>query len=195
MKTIASYLIITVLTIVLFGALFPLAMTGLGAVIAPDGAAGKPIYKGETLVGYENIGQSFTSDKYFWGRPSAVDYNAAATGGSNLGNGSEELLTLIQERTDKLLASNPEMTKADIPVELITASGSGLDPHITKRAAMLQVKRIAKTRNISEADLVSLISENNQQAFLGIFGPEDIINVLKLNIALDDMTNSVAHID
>ena len=193
MKTFGSYFIITIITIVIFGALYPLAMTGLGSLISPDGAKGKPLYRGETLVGYENIGQSFTSEKYFWGRPSAVDYNAAATGGSNYGNGSPELLALIQERTNTIMASNPGISKADIPVELVTASGSGLDPHISERAAMLQVNRIAKVRNISEEDLKSLISENKHDALLGIFGPKDIVNVLKLNIALDELTNSVAH--
>ncbi len=192
MKNFKSSIVLALSTIIIFGALYPLAMTGLGGIIAPNAAKGKPIYKNETLIGYENVGQSFYSDKYFWSRPSAVDYDASSTGGSNYGNQNPELLKQIEERSQKLLVHNPGVSKADIPVELITASGSGLDPHISKQAALIQVNRIAEIRGIVKEDLVNLINKYNEDAFLGLFGPKDIVNVLKLNIALDQINAEVA---
>lgn len=192
MKNLKSYILLTLITMLVFGALYPLAMTGLGGLISPEGAEGKPIYKGETLIGYENVGQAFYSDRYFWSRPSAVDYDASATGGSNYGNQSPDLLEEVQQRTEKLLQNNSGLKKSDIPVELITASGSGLDPHISKTAAMIQINRISEIRGIAKDDLANLIDRNNEEALLGKFGPENIVNVLKLNIALDEMSSEVA---
>lgn len=192
MKNFKSSIILALITIVIFGALYPLAMTGLGGLISPNAAEGKPIYKNKKLIGYENVGQAFYSDKYFWSRPSAVDYDASSTGGSNYGNQSLDLLKEIEERSQKLLKHNPGLTKADIPIELITASGSGLDPHISKQAALMQVNRIAKIRGIAKEDLVNLINKHNEGALLGLFGPKDIVNVLKLNIALDEISADVA---
>ncbi|GGE26354.1 potassium-transporting ATPase subunit KdpC [Psychroflexus planctonicus] len=191
MKNLKSYIIITLITMLVFGALYPLAMTGLGGLISPEGAEGKPIFKGETLIGYENVGQAFYSDKYFWSRPSAVDYDASSTGGSNYGNQSPDLLEEVQQRTEKLLQNNPGLEKSEIPVELITASGSGLDPHISKTAAMIQINRISEVRGIAKEDLTNLVNKHNEDALLGIFGPKDIVNVLKLNIALDEMSTEV----
>lgn len=193
MKNLKSNIILTIITIVLFGALYPLAMTTLGSLISPSGAEGKPIYMDDKLIGFENVGQAFYSDNYFWSRPSAVDYDASSTGGSNYGNQSPELLKSIEERTQKLMQHNPGLAKSDIPVELITASGSGLDPHISKQAALIQVNRISKVRNIAREDLVHLINKHNEDALLGLFGPKDIINVLQLNIALDEMDSQVAY--
>lgn len=135
---------------------------------------------------YANIGQTFNEDKYFWSRPSAVDYNAAGSGGSNKAATSKEYLQQVQARIDTFLVHNPDVKKSEIPVDLITASGSGLDPHISVQAAKVQVKRIAKIRGIAEGNLEQLILANVETPFLELFGPEKI-NVLKINIALDEL--------
>ncbi|MNY41005.1 Potassium-transporting ATPase C chain [compost metagenome] len=135
---------------------------------------------------YANIGQSFTDDKYFNSRPSAVGYNAAGSGGSNKGPSNEEYLGVVQARIDTFLLHNPGVQKADIPVELVTASGSGLDPDISEKAALVQVKRIAKLRNLPEHKLQQLVNEHIQGPLLGLLGPKKI-NVLKLNLALENL--------
>lgn len=135
---------------------------------------------------YENVGQSFTSDKYFNSRPSAVGYNAAGSGGSNKGPSNPEYLAEVQARIDTFLAHNPEVNKDDLPSDLFTASGSGIDPHISVQAAKVQVKRIAKIRNINSESLYRLIEKQTEKPFIGLFGTEKI-NVLKLNLALDDL--------
>lgn len=187
MKTLRNILVLTFLSLLLFGIAYPLAMTGVGQLIAPEAANGKPIYKNETLVGFENIGQSFNSSRYFWSRPSAVAYDASSTGGSNLGPTNPEFLALVQKRIDTLLAYHPGLTKNEIPVDLVTTSGSGLDPHISREAALIQVNRLAEARNLSVEALKNLIDEHTEGALLGIAGPENFINVLKLNLSLDQM--------
>lgn len=135
---------------------------------------------------YANIGQNFSSAKYFHGRPSAVDYNAAGSGGSNKGPGNEEYLETVQKRIDALKMQNPGMREAEVPVELVTASGSGLDPDISPNGALYQAKRIAKERNLSEEEVNNLIKNQTEKPWLGLFGPAKV-NVLKLNIALDQL--------
>ncbi|PWN68821.1 K(+)-transporting ATPase subunit C [Chryseobacterium phosphatilyticum] len=141
-------------------------------------------YKGQKF--YANIGQEFKSEKYFHGRPSTVNYNAAGSGGSNKGPSNEEYLETVQKRIDTLRMQNPEMGKDKVPVELATASGSGLDPDISQEGALYQAKRIAKVRNLSEEQIKSLINAQTEKPFLGLFGPSKL-NVLKLNIALDQL--------
>lgn len=138
-------------------------------------------YKGQKF--YANIGQSFTSPKYFQGRPSAVDYNAAGSAGSNKGPSNEEYLQIVQKRIDTLKIQNPEMQNVKVPVELVTASGSGLDPDISPEGALYQAKRIAKERNIPLQKIEDLIKNQTEKPF---FGPSKI-NVLKLNIALNEL--------
>jgi len=133
---------------------------------------------------YINIGQSFISDKYFWPRPSAVEYNAAGSGGSNYGPSNPQHLQEVQARIDTFLIHNPGVQKSEIPSDLVTASGSGIDPHISVQAAKIQLKRIAHSRNISEKDLAQLIERNTEKPLLGLFGTERV-NVLKLNLELD----------
>ena len=133
---------------------------------------------------YENVGQSFRSDKYFNSRPSAVDYNAAGSGGSNKGPSNPEYLAQVQARIDTFLVHNPGVEKSAIPSDLVCASGSGLDPNISVQAAKVQVKRIAKIRSISVAELEELIALYTEAPLLGALGTEKI-NVLKLNLALD----------
>jgi len=133
---------------------------------------------------YENIAQNFSDDKYFWSRPSAVNYNAAGSGGSNKSPSNPDYLATVQERIDSFLVHNPNIRKEDIPSDLVTASGSGQDPNITIQGALVQVSRIAKARNISPDNLKTLVHQNIEKPLLGLFGTEKI-NVLKLNIALN----------
>lgn len=133
-----------------------------------------------------NIGQAFTEDQYFWSRPSAVDHDAAGSGGSNYGPTNPDHLAEVQARIDTFLKHNPSIEKADIPADLVTASGSGLDPHISVPAAKVQVKRIAEVRNISENVLTQLIDKHTEKPLFGWLGTERI-NVLKLNLDLDNL--------
>lgn len=135
---------------------------------------------------YENIGQGLSSDRYFLSRPSSVDYNAAGSCGSNKGPSNPEYLAQIQARMDSFLLHHAEVSKEQIPSDLVTASGSGLDPNISVQSAKLQVKRIAKMRNINESTIQKMIEQQTEKPDLGIFGIEKI-NVLKLNIALDKL--------
>lgn len=171
-------------TLLLFGFAYPLLTFGIGR-LAPDAAAGLPLYRGDTLAGYRNIGQDFRSPHYFHGRPSAVGYNAAATGGSNYAPSNPEFLAVVQSRIDTLTTRNPGLKREEIPVELVTASGGGLDPHITRRGALLQVPRIAAARGVPEDVLQSLVESYVEGPWLGMFGPGDRVNVLLLNLALD----------
>jgi K+-transporting ATPase ATPase C chain len=155
------------------------------AQTAPNKGNGFVIKK-EGKTYYANIAQKFTDDKYFWSRPSAVDYNAAGSAGSNKGPTNPDYLAVVQERIDTFMAHNPDVKKLDIPSELVTASGSGLDPDISTQGAMVQVARIAKIRNISADAVTALIKKQTQKPLLGILGPEKI-NVLKLNIELDNI--------
>lgn len=135
-----------------------------------------------------NIGQTFTSDKYFWSRPSAVSYDAAGSGGSNYGPSNPDHLAEVKARIDTFLVHNPGVAKSEIPSDLVTASGSGLDPHISVQAAKVQVKRIAAIRNISENSLQQLIEKRIEKPLFGLFGTERI-NVLRLNLDLDNLKN------
>ncbi len=144
------------------------------ALMAPNNG------KGDNRI----IGQSFTDDKYFWSRPSAVSYNAAGSAGSNKGPSNPDYLATVQARIDSFKVHNPGVATAEIPVELVTASGSGLDPHISPKAALVQVSRIAKIRNITEERLKNIISQHTEKGFLGIFGTERV-NVLSLNKSID----------
>ncbi|MDN5478110.1 MAG: potassium-transporting ATPase subunit C, partial [Chryseobacterium sp.] len=135
---------------------------------------------------YANIGQEFKSEKYFHGRPSSVNYNAAGSGGSNKGPSNKEYLETVQKRIDTLKMEHPGMANTKVPVELVTASGSGLDPDISEEGALYQVKKIAEVRNISEEKVRDLVKNQTEKPFLGLLGPSKI-NVLKLNIALDQL--------
>ncbi|PWW14281.1 MULTISPECIES: potassium-transporting ATPase subunit KdpC [unclassified Chryseobacterium] len=162
-----------------------LAVVYGGSKILPNNGNGEIVYnKGQKF--YANIGQEFKSEKYFHGRPSSVNYNAAGSGGSNKGPSNKEYLEIVQKRIDTLKMDNPEMGNAKVPVELVTASGSGLDPDISQEGALYQAKRIAKVRSLSEELIKSLINNQTEKPFLGLFGPSKV-NVLKLNIALDQL--------
>jgi K+-transporting ATPase ATPase C chain len=147
---------------------------GFGQLVGPNHAKGD----------FENIGQAFKQDKYFNSRPSAIDYNAAGSAGSNKGPSNPDYLALVQTRIDTYMVHNPEVKKEEIPAELVLASGSGLDPNISPKGALVQVKRIAKVRNLSEQKITTLVNEYTEMPFLGLFGTSKV-NVLKLNTALD----------
>lgn len=157
------------------------AMIAAIGKLAPGGGDGEKLTVNGKVVGYERIGQKFTDDKYFWGRPSAVDYNAAGSAGSNKGPSNPDYLKIVQERIDSFLIHNPGITKEQIPAEMVTASGSGLDPDISPASAYIQVKRIAAVRGLSEDKVRSLVDQHVEKNFVG----PHVINVLKLNIAID----------
>lgn len=184
-KYLLPSLKLTLVMIILCSVLFPLLIAGI-AKLAPGGGKGETLKVNGKVVGYAKVGQKFTEDKYFWGRPSAVDYNAAGSGGSNKGPSNPDYLKTVQDRVDSFLVHNPGVSKAEIPTDLVTASASGLDPNISVQAAKVQVKRIAKIRNIAEGNVEQLIISNTETPLAGMFGPEKI-NVLKLNIALDNL--------
>lgn len=151
--------------------------------LAPGGGEGKKLTANGKVVGYEDIGQRFTADKYFWGRPSAVDYNAAGSGGSNKATSNPAFLKTVQERIDTFLAHNPGITSEQIPAEMVTASGSGLDPHITPAGAYIQVARVARARGLNAAKIRSLVEQYIETNPIG----PDKVNVLKLNMAADQL--------
>jgi len=185
MKEFSKALRLTIVLILFFGVCYPLFIWAIGRII-PQSADGLPIEKNGKLIGYENIGQSFSADNYFWGRPSAVGYNAASTGGSNQGPTNPAHLELVKVRIDSFLVHNPGVKASDIPADLVTASGGGLDPHITPESALIQVKRVAAARNIDEAKVRGLVEANIEEPALHIFGTRHV-NVLKLNLALDEV--------
>ncbi len=184
-KYLLPSLKITGIFIVILAVLYPMFIAGISK-FAPGGGKGETISVNGKVVGYANIGQKFTADKYFWSRPSAVDYNAAGSAGSNKGPSNPEYIKTVQDRIDTFLVHNPSVKKEEIPSELVTASGSGLDPDVSPEGAYVQVTRIAKTRNISEEKIKEIISNQIQQPLLGLFGPRKV-NILKLNIALNEL--------
>jgi K+-transporting ATPase ATPase C chain len=171
---------------VLLGLVYPAAITGVSRVLFPAQAAGSLVHDGGRVVGSSLIGQPFDDPRYFWGRPSAtapVPYNAAASSGSNLGPFNPALRDAVEARVAALHAADPD-NKAPVPVDLVTASASGLDPHISPAAAYYQVPRVARARSLSEARVRSLVGKAIERRRLGVIG-EPRVNVLLLNMALD----------
>lgn len=179
---IMMLLFLTVLT----GLVYPLGITAIAQLLFPYQANGSLIVKDGHVLGSSLIGQPFDDPKYFWSRPSATSpypYNAAASAGSNLGPTNDALITAVRGRIDALKAADPGNT-ARVPVDLVTASGSGLDPHISPAAAEYQLQRVARRRGIDEQIVRRLVSEQTEGRQWGIFG-EPRVNVLMLNLALD----------
>jgi K+-transporting ATPase ATPase C chain len=176
---------LTIVCIVVFIIIYPLLIFGI-AQAAPNTGKGETVSLNGKVVGYKSEGQKFTADKYFNSRPSAVDYNAAGSAGSNKGPTNPDYLKTVQERIDTFLVHNPGVKKEEISSELVTASGSGLDPDLSPAAAKVQVKRIAAVRKKDESKLMALVVTHTQKPLLGLFGTEKV-NVLELNIALDEL--------
>ncbi|MGE3623244.1 MAG: potassium-transporting ATPase subunit KdpC [Bdellovibrionales bacterium] len=185
----AALVLIALLTL-LTGIAYPLGITLIAQVLFPHQAKGSLIERGGRVMGSERIGQSFTDEKYFFGRPSrtmdaggSIDpYNAASSGGSNLGPTSRAFVDGIKQRADALRVERSRM----VPVDLVTTSASGLDPHITPAAAQFQISRVARARNLPETDVAALVAKHTHDRMLGFFG-EPRVNVLELNLALDDL--------
>jgi K+-transporting ATPase ATPase C chain len=176
-------------TLLIFGLFYPLLIWGIGQII-PENAQGFPIKKNGQVIGFQNIGQKFTQEKYFWGRPSAVDYNAAATGGSNLGPTNPKHLAEVKQRQEDFLTAHRYLKKSEIPAEMLTASGGGLDPHISPYSALMQAKRVAKVRQLPENQVIDLIKSKIEYPYLGFLGTERV-NVLVINLALDNLKKAV----
>jgi K+-transporting ATPase ATPase C chain len=179
-------ILFTLVTAVLFGLGYPLLLTGLAGIIFPHKAAGSLILKNGQVIGSELLAQSFTSDRYFHPRPSAAGngYDATASGGTNLAQSNAKLAQRIQGDIDKLTAENPGHP---VPIDMVTTSGSGLDPDITPDNAGFQAPRVAKARGLTQEAVESLIAQHTSGRDLGFLG-EPRVNVLELNLALDQMT-------
>ena len=181
-------IVILALMTILTGLLYPLAMTGLAQLIFPRQANGSLVEQDGTVAGSELIGQTFSDPKYFWGRPSATGpytNNAAASSGSNLGPANPALEEAVEARIQALQAADPGNTRP-IPVDLVTASASGLDPHISVAAAIYQATRVARVRGLGEEEVLLLVEEFTEGRQFGFLG-EPRVNVLRLNLALDGL--------
>jgi K+-transporting ATPase ATPase C chain len=176
---------LTIVCIIFFVIIFPL-LIWFAAKASPNNGEGETVVVNNKVVGYKLEGQNFSDDKYFWSRPSAVNYNAANAGASNKGPTNPDYLKQVEARIDTFLAHNPSIRKEDIPSEIVTASGSGLDPDLSPAAAKIQVKRVAAIRHIDEKKIYALIDQNTEGALFNFLGPSKV-NVLKLNIALDEL--------
>jgi len=181
----AALVSLAVLTLVT-GIVYPVVVTAIAQLVFPHQANGSLIVKDGKVVGAALIGQPFDDPKYFWGRPSATSpfgYNAASSSGSNLSPTNPALVKSVQERVDALRAADPD-NRAPVPVDLVTASGSGLDPHISPAAALYQVNRVAKARKVDPASVRELVERHTEGRQFGFLG-EPRVNVLALNLALD----------
>jgi K+-transporting ATPase ATPase C chain len=177
--------VISLLILILFtGIIYPLAVTGLAQLIFPFQANGSLVMVDDEVVGSALIGQSFDAPQYFWPRPSAVDYDPLPSSGSNLGQTSRVLAEQVQQREQELRSLYNLPADANLPADLLFASGSGLDPHVSPAAAQLQISRVAQARGLTEAQVAALVEQYTEPAQIGLLG-EPRVNILLLNLALD----------
>lgn len=174
---------LTLVLLILLCVIYPVIIAFAGKLSTGNGN-GETISVNGKVVGYANIGQKFDKPKYFGGRPSAANYNAAGSSGSNKGPSNPDYLKDVSNRIDTLLKYNPGLKKSEIPADMVTASGSGLDPDISPEGAQIQIKRVAANRKLSAQKVTDLVASHTEKPLLGLFGPAKI-NVLKLNVALD----------
>ena len=198
LREIRPAIVLVIALTVITGLVYPLAMTGIAGFVFPSGAAGSLLERDGQVVGSALIGQEFATDRYFHGRPSATTapdpqdstktvpkpYNAANSGGSNLGPTNKALIDRVSADVEKLKKENPS---AAVPIDLVTTSGSGLDPDISPEAALFQVPRVAKARNLTENRVRQIVIDHIEDRFIGVLG-DPRVNVLKLNLALDDLS-------
>jgi K+-transporting ATPase ATPase C chain len=176
---------LTLVLLVLCAGVYP-ALIWAGAQLAPGHGQGEQLVRNGRVVGYANVGQKFTRPEYFSSRPSAVDYHADGSAGSNKGPSNPEYLATVQARLDTFLLQNPGVTAAQVPAELVTASGSGLDPDLSLQGALVQVPRVAAARHLPAARVQALVAQHLETSILG----PDHVNVLRLNLALDELAGT-----
>lgn len=180
-----AFVLLALLTL-LTGVIYPLAVWGIGQAIFPRQANGSLIEVNGRVVGSDLIAQPFSGPEWFWPRPSAVDYDASSSGGSNFSNSNPELLVAVEDSVAKLRAADPTTADRPVPVDIVTRGGSGLDPHITPAAALFQASRVAAARGLDAGVVERLVSEHTQGRTMGLLG-EPRVNVLRLNLALMDI--------
>ena len=184
MKNLWISVKITLAMCLLLGVGYVLVLRGVSALAGPNGGQAETLTLDGRVVGAANVGQQFTGGRYFWGRPSAVDYNGGGSGGSNKGTNNPEYLSEVESRIESFMAAHPYLSRGDVPSELVTASGSGLDPDISVRGAEVQIRRVAASRGMSEDAVRKIVEASVERPWLGLFGTYKV-NVLKLNVALD----------
>ncbi len=190
MRALMISIKMTIVLTILTGIIYPLAMTGIANALFPHQAQGSLIERDGKVVGSEMIGQTFAAPGYFHSRPSAAGdkgYDASNSSGSNLGPTNKTLISTVQQRVKDVVEANPGIDVSQVPIDLVTASGSGLDPEISPASADIQVARVAKARGIGEDDVRLLIRQNTRARYVGIVG-EPGVNVLAVNLALDKLS-------
>lgn len=189
MKNLWISIKITLAMCVLLGVGYVLVLRGVSAVAGPNGSEAETVALRGKVVGAAHVGQAFSDSIYFWGRPSAVDYNGGGSGGSNKGTTNPEYLAQVEQRIADFLATHPYLSREEVPSEMVTASGSGLDPDISPRGAQVQVRRVAQARGLDTSLVQHLVDSLTQRPWLGLFGTEKV-NVLRLNVALEEMNEN-----
>lgn len=186
MKNLLISIKITVAFCVIFFVGYVLVLWAVAAVTKPNHGQAEVLSMNGKVVGASNVGQTFSSSIYFWPRPSAVDYNGEGSGGSNKGNTNPEYLEEVSARIDSFMVAHPYLDRKSVPAEMVTASGSGLDPHISIESAKVQAQRVAQARNIPYQEINQVINTHIETPLIGV----PVVNVLKLNIALDEKYNN-----
>lgn len=178
---------LTLVFCIFFSVCYIFVLWVFAKIAGPNGGNAEVVVVDGKVVGAAHVGQAFTRDIYFWGRPSCAGdgYDASASGGSNKGPTNPGYLAEVEARVDTFLAKHPYLTRRDVPAEMVTASGSGLDPEISKAGAYVQIKRVATARGMSEEEVKAIVDRQVEGALAGLFGPGNRVNVLKLNVALD----------